>query len=151
MMEYPGSRVEAVGISNGLSDPSWVCLVDNINVTTFPPRSNFSANHFLLCDSNPLSDGQHTITLQATIRNNTMTFWFDDLLYLPSPSMSLYSSLIIVDASDPAIQYGPAWTIMKAIGMTTIQQGAKMTFDFNGVYFALQYRRAINLTVTSML
>jgi hypothetical protein len=124
-----------LGTSNGLSDPSWVCLVDNIEIGPFPP---ISENNFLFCGSdpfNPPSDGQHTITLRAIVPNNTLTFWFDEIHYLPSPSMTWYSSLMLVGSNDSAIQYSSGWQVTDVVGSMTMQQGAKMTLDFNGVCF----------------
>ena len=37
------------------------------------------------------------------------TFWLDQIRYLPSSNVSLENSTVIVDASDPAVQYSSGW------------------------------------------
>ena len=140
--ECPGSRVTVLGTSNvsrsagGSTDPSWQCLVDNVSITSKAPAYTLENNWFF-CDSNTVSDGRHTITLRATVRNPATVFWFDQIQYLPSASALLDSSFILVQANDSAVQYGPGWQDMRGIGKMTLLQGAKVTFDFNGVYFIL--------------
>jgi hypothetical protein len=118
-----------------VSDPSWECFIDNVSIGSKPPIS-FPENNWVFCEADSLSDGQHTITLQATVRNQN-TFWFDRILYSPSSSVNLDSSLIMVDASDSAVQYGSGWQDLRVIGKMTLQKGAKVTFDFSGNYFVL--------------
>jgi len=72
------------------------------------------------------------------------TFWLDQIQYVPSVGLSLDSSLILVNASDSAIQYTAGWQdtgLIVAWNMsyyTTLpNRQADMTFDFNGPYLVL--------------
>ena len=132
-----GSRVKVIGTTTSEWDPSlYVCLIDNTNIPN-GDLPNLTENNIMFCGSDSLSDGQHTITLQTTVQvGDSLTFWFDKLQYLPSSTMSLHSSFIVLNANDPAIHYSYAWQDVKDDGMTANQQGEKMTLDFNGVYFS---------------
>ena len=129
-----------IGTTTGATylDPSWECFVDNISIGSKPPFS-FPENNRVFCEADSLSDAQHTITLQATVSGRIL--WFDRILYSPSSSVNLDSSLIMVDAGDPAVTYGPGWQDMRDSKMTdrgkmTLQQGANATIDFSGEYLA---------------
>ena len=95
----------------------------------------FPENNWVFCEASSLSDGQHTVTLRATVSQNT--FWFDRILYSPSSSVNLDSSLIMVDAGDSAVHYSSGWQDMRDIGQLTLQGGAKVTVDFSGEYLVL--------------
>ncbi|KIM40731.1 hypothetical protein M413DRAFT_446123 [Hebeloma cylindrosporum] len=132
---FTGSRVMVVGTSKvtpvaGAMDPSWECFVDNVSIGSKPPIS-FPENNWVFCEANSLSNGQHTITVRATVRNQN-TFWFDRILYSPSSSVNLDTSLILVDATDSSVQYGSGWQDMRDIGKLTLQGGAKVTVTFSG-------------------
>jgi len=95
----------------------------------------FPENNWVFCEADSLSDGRHTVTLRATVSQSTL--WFDRILYSPSSSVNLDSSLILVDASDSAVHYSSGWQAMRDIGQLTLQGGAKVTVDFSGEYLAL--------------
>ena len=48
------------------------------------------------------------LTVNANV-SNEQTFWFDQIQYAPSASVSLNQSLLRIDPSDSAIQYSPGW------------------------------------------
>ncbi|KDR69477.1 hypothetical protein GALMADRAFT_16496, partial [Galerina marginata CBS 339.88] len=111
---FTGTAVVAYGTfdrrsvrANGELDPSWNCLVDGVAIRGTTISANGDTEHNeLLCGVNSLSDGLHTIVLQATVTNSSSSFWFDDFHYLPSTSVQLDNATIIVDNTDPEIQFG---------------------------------------------
>ncbi|KIM40729.1 hypothetical protein M413DRAFT_166901 [Hebeloma cylindrosporum] len=132
---FTGTGVQVIGTSQvtpfgGATDPSWECFLDNVSIGSKPPIS-FAENNWVFCQADSLPDAQHNITLRATVRNQN-TFWFDRIVYSPSPTMNLDSSLILIDANDPAVTYGPGWQLMRDIGTMTQQSGAKATVTFSG-------------------
>ena len=138
--ECPGSRVRAFGTCEASDLYSWECFVDNISIGSNSP-TDVPENNWILCDSGSLADGPHNFTLRVHLYG--VQFWFDQIQYVPSADMSLDSSLILVNASDSAIQYVGwqdkgrivAWDMSY---YTTLPNAlANMTFDFNGSYLVL--------------
>ena len=101
------------------------------------PTFSYPENNWVFCEANSLADAQHTITLRATVSSQFL--WFDRILYTPSSSVNLDLSLIMIDARDPAVKYGPGWQDMKDsiktdVGKMTLQQGTNATVDFSGEF-----------------
>ena len=132
--------------ASGTQDPTWECFIDNISIGWFPAPSE-SQNNWILCGSNQLRDGHHLLTVKANV-SNQQTFWFDQIQYAPSASVSLNDSLLRIDSSDPAIQYGNGWypslltfsspelsfNLTTANGNTssTVTNGTVLTYQFSG-------------------
>jgi len=138
--QRPGTAVSVIGTNSGntASELSLECFVDNISIGSKP--FGFPENNQVFCEADSLSDAQHTITLRATV-SGKQPLWFDRILYSPSSSVNLDSSLIMVDAGDPAVTYSPGWQDMmdnrrENGGKMTLQQGADATIDFSGEYLA---------------
>ena len=135
--QRPGTAVSVIGTTTGAtdSDPSWECFVDNVSTGSKPPYG-YPENNWVFCEADSLPDTQHTITLRATVSGQTL--WFDRILYSPSSSVNLDLSLIMIDAGDPAVTYGPGWqdSTMTDVGKMTLQQGRNATVDFSGEYLA---------------
>ena len=92
-----------------LSDLQWSCFVDGVSINSTPPkRDQYPGNNWEFCSSDSLTDGPHIITVNATPTNN-QTFWFDRIEYAPSSSAPLENKSILLNCSDPAIQYGSGW------------------------------------------
>jgi hypothetical protein len=148
--QRPGTAISVIGTTNvsttasdGVPDSSWECFLDNVSIGSKSPY-NFPENNWVLCQADSLSDSLHNITLRATVRNQN-TFWFDRIVYSPSSSVDLDSSLIMVDKGDSAVTYGPGWQDMSVggtVGKMTLQQGANATVDFSGEYLALMGQKS---------
>jgi hypothetical protein len=66
-----------------------------------------------------LQDGPHFLTVNANV-SEPQTFWFDQIQYAPSASVSLNQSLLRIDPSDSAIQFSPGWQSMdRSISFTS--------------------------------
>ena len=122
LSSFSGSAVIVYGTSittditvGGISiqDPTWECFIDNTSIGSSPSSNAASVggdseNNWILCGAGPsqIQDGPHLLTLNANV--SQQTFWFDEIQYAPSASVSLDQSLVRIDANDSAIQYGPA-------------------------------------------
>jgi len=124
-----------MGTNGGYNTTStWECLLDNLHKDIYLPYSTLYENNWEFCTADSLDDSEHTITFHAIFQDQTI--WFDRIVYSPSSSVNLDSSLIMVDSSDPSVTYGPGWQDMKDIGKKTLKQGANVTVDFSGEYLA---------------
>jgi hypothetical protein len=147
-----GSAVIVYGTSittnvSGAQDPTWECYIDSTSIGwSLTPTNGSCQNNWILCGVGPtqLQDGPHVLTVNANVLNQ-QTFWFDQIQYAPSANVSLNQSLLRIDPSDPAIQYGPGWTPMdNSINYTSSESsgnisytqttGATLIYKFSGSY-----------------
>ena len=142
---FSGSAVIVYGTSiitnaSGTQDPTWECFIDNTSIGGNPAPA-VSQNNWPLCDAQFL-DGPHSLTVNANV-SNQQTFWFDQIQYAPSASVSLNQSLLRIDSNDPEIQYSPAgvWQMLSIfvgfpgneVNISSTQiNGAKITYKFSG-------------------
>jgi hypothetical protein len=151
---FSGSAVLVYGTSittnvSGIQDPFWECFIDNTSIGSFPSAANAGSdsptqNNWILCGGGPpqFSDGPHLLTVNANV-SNQQTFWFDQIQYAPSASVSLNQSLLRIDSNDSAIQYSSGWQSEQLmIGTTqlyhtskyTQTDGSTLTYQFSGSY-----------------
>ena len=119
-LSFSGSVVFVYGTSittdaPGAQDPSWECFIDNTSIGSFPDSGSslsVSDNNWILCGAGPgqFQDGPHLLTVKANV-SNQQTFWFDQIQYAPSASVSLNQSILRIDSSDSAIQYSSGWRL----------------------------------------
>ena len=124
---------------SGVLDPTWNCFVDNISIGPTTPFQ-YPENNWVFCDQEKLVDGPHILTVNATVMK-AQTFWFDDIQYVPSASVSLEDDAVLVDSLDPQLQYGAGWQALGSTANMTSQTNSIFTFDFIGTskfFFALQ-------------
>ena len=128
--------------NSGVLDPTWDCLVDGGKVDPGPPPSDYNStleyNNWVFCNFSDLVGAPHVITVNVTVLTN-QTFWFDDIHYLPSASVPLDQSDIIVYSPDPEIQYDSGWwfpwpksTAWESSKVTNVT-GSSLTFKFFGM------------------
>ena len=90
------------------------------------------------CGAGPsqLQDGPYLLTMNANV-SEPRTFWFDQIQYAPSVSVSLNQSLLRIDPSDSAIQFSPGWQSMDG----------PISFDSN----ALAFKSSGNISYTQTM
>ena len=149
LLLFSGSAVIVYGTSittnaSGTQNPNWECFIDNTSIGwSLSSNSTMggSQNNWPLCIGG-FQDGPHSLTVNANVSNQE-TFWFDQLQYAPSASVSLNQSLLRIDSNDPAIQYNPAsgWlqeTIFSGfqgndLNISSTQvDGATLKYQFSG-------------------
>lgn len=133
--EQPGTSVKVFGSNNlrndsGVLDPSWDCFVDNISIGPSTPFQ-FPENNWVFCSQDKLVDGPHILTVNATVAKE-QTFWFDNIQYNPSASVSLEDAAVFVDSLDSQLQYGAGWQALGSTANMTTQTNSIFTFDFTG-------------------
>ncbi|KAF8912183.1 hypothetical protein CPB84DRAFT_1820846 [Gymnopilus junonius] len=133
---FTGSKVTIFGSNNrvnssGTLDPTWNCFVDG--VATGPTAYfQYPENNWVFCDQDSLSDGQHVITVNATVTSGH-TFWFDSIQYVPSASNDLSPDAILVDNHDADLQFGSGWgSLGGSANMTTVSNSI-FTYEWTGV------------------
>ena len=117
LSSFSGSGVTVYGTSittnvSGIQNPTWECLIDNNSIGSSNSSSSANLgnqNNWILCGAGPFQDGPHMLTVNANV-SNQQTFWFDQIQYTPSASVSLNQQLLYIDAGDPAIKYDGVWT-----------------------------------------
>ncbi|KAG6867677.1 hypothetical protein C0993_012485 [Termitomyces sp. T159_Od127] len=108
-------------------NPKWECFVDGISIGATKPFQ-FAENNWSLCEQGTIADGPHVITVNVTTTGNT--FWFDYLMFTPSPRNS--SATLLVQNTDPAILYDHSWRKLGGTANITTKIGSVMNFDFVG-------------------
>lgn len=110
-----GSSVTVMGTimvtnASATQDPSWECSVDNFAISvTSQAVFQFPRNNIIFCQDLQLNDEPHVLTV-TVISVSNQTFWFDQIQYLPSASVSLSQVTLRIDSTDPALQYSSGWT-----------------------------------------
>ena len=114
--------------------PSWSCLVDGFSLLGGGLSGNSSSNNELLCSSTvPLSSDPHQ--LLVTISQGYSSIWFDSIRYTPLSNVPLDNATILVDQSDPGIEYDGQWSLaFNGTQTNKLSQsaGEKIKFDFTG-------------------
>lgn len=116
---------------SGVIDPQWSCYVDGVGLVSDSPYQ-YPENNWEFCRSTSLTDGPHTITVNATV-TESQTFWFDRIEYTPSTSVSLANKTILLNNLDPAIQFSTGWNDYAEIGNWTQTQGSLVALNFYGM------------------
>ncbi|KAH9484522.1 hypothetical protein JR316_0004004 [Psilocybe cubensis] len=132
---FSGAQVKVLGFNNirndsGVIDPSWECFVDNISIGQSKPSIAVD-NYWTMCDHDQLVDGQHVITVNATVMKE-QTFWVDQIRYVPSSYVPLDTAAVVVDNTDPAITFGDGWSNLGNFCNATNAANSIVTFPFNG-------------------
>ncbi|KAH9480158.1 hypothetical protein JR316_0006755 [Psilocybe cubensis] len=133
---FTGTKVTVFGTNNlrndsGVLDPTWECFIDNNSIGN-TPAFQFPENNWIFCEADGLSDGPHILTVNASVKKG-QTFWFDDIQYVPSSSVSLDNTEIVVNNQDSAIQYGNGWVSLGNNANATQNTNSIFTFNFVGV------------------
>jgi len=138
---FNGTQIKVLGTADvlntsGVLDPTWECFIDNISIGASPILMSGLENNQVLCNNDSLVDGPHVLTVNAT-PINFQTFWFDDIQYVPSASVPLDQAAIIINNTDPRLQYaGPGWVPLSTSGPlsnVTAEPGSILTYNFIGV------------------
>ena len=89
------------------------------------------ANSVILCDSSTIPDGFHQVDVAVT--TSGPTFYFDYAVYDPSPTVSLSDAVILVDNTDPGLDFaGSGWTRYANLWPMTRNEGDQITLHFYG-------------------
>ncbi|KAJ3567290.1 hypothetical protein NP233_g6454 [Leucocoprinus birnbaumii] len=134
---FSGTAVQVWGTNNEANfntdpDPTWECFIDGNSISRDAPFQ-FAENNWKFCDKSGLPDGNHTLRVEVKVQNPSQTFWLDQIRYIPSPSLSLENRTILLDNSDPAVQFDAQWTSLGGGANMTTKPGSIATVNFVGV------------------
>jgi len=116
--------------SSGVIDPSWNCYLNGVQLNSLPPFRN-PENNWPMCGIDGLLDMNHTFTLSVSTFGQL--FWFDYLLYTPSPSSALQNdSVVLVPFSDSSLVYDSSWQFWSNSSALTRTPKASIQFQFKG-------------------
>ena len=138
MLAGTGSQVRVFGSNNvqnnsGILNPSWVCFVDGVSVGSTPYQ--FAENNWQFCGSPVLPDGNHVLTVNASVAS-PQTFWIDQIQYMPvaGSQSQLANATVLVDSLDPMLTpaFGKGWGALGGSANMTTESGSTFTLNFTG-------------------
>ena len=136
-----GTAIDVYGTNNirnssGVIDPLWMCYLNGVHIDVSPPLQ-YKENNQRMCGTDGLLDMNHTLTL--SVSTSGQSFWFDYLVYTPSPntSSSQTNSFIFVPFSDSALDYDSSWQYWSNLSIITRTVGATVHFQFTGMEVSL--------------
>lgn len=130
-----GTAIDIYGTNNirnssGVVDPLWNCYLNGVHIDATPPFQS-KENNWRMCSIDGLLDMNHTFTLSVSTFGQS--FWFDYLVYTPSPnSSSQNDSFIFVPFSDSVLSYDSSWQYWSNISAITRTMDATVLFQFTG-------------------
>ena len=112
-------------------DPYWRCLIDGSEVEHPLPLPDGPSSNYAFCANIGLSEGSHTLQLNAIIQSETL--YIDQAQYLPAAGADVGSAWIQVGRGDARLTYSSEWTTSdNGFWKWTYTSGAWLTYDFNG-------------------
>jgi hypothetical protein len=121
----------AVTTTNGVTDPTWDCLVDGIKIENPNPTFQDPENNWLLCDQSQIASGSHTLTVQ--IQSKGQPFYLDSIKYTPLPTVEQETAVLEYTNVDPSVSFGSGWTPWTGGGENVTQvTGAQVALNFHG-------------------
>jgi hypothetical protein len=135
---HTGTAIEVYGtsiVANSKTnpDPNLECFVDGVSIGR-EPIFEFPENNWKLCGKGGFSAGLHKLQIDITVQSPDQTFWFDQILYIPSPGTSLEDQTILVTNTDPAIRLDDNWVSLAHFNSTS-KTNAVAQVDFIGERF----------------
>ncbi|KAF5330571.1 hypothetical protein D9619_005257 [Psilocybe cf. subviscida] len=137
--KFTGSQVQVFGSNNiqnnsGILNPSWDCFVDGVSIGSMPYQ--FPENNWQFCRSPVLPDGNHVLTVNASVAS-PQTFWIDKIQYLPvaGSQSQLTNATVLVDNLDPMLKpaFGKGWVELGGGANMTTLSGSQFTLNFTGI------------------
>ncbi|PPQ68395.1 hypothetical protein CVT25_007933, partial [Psilocybe cyanescens] len=118
----------SIKTTNGVTDPTWECKVDNTIITLKTPFPYTENN--CKWDENTIPAGRHTVTVTA--KSSGRAFLFDFFQYIPSPGANVQNAEIYVPFDSPDIKYRSGWKSLGRDAIMAPNGGAVLTFPFYG-------------------
>ncbi|KAG6907828.1 hypothetical protein DXG01_007264 [Tephrocybe rancida] len=128
---FVGTSITVFG-TTGLTqvDPTWECVVDNFSIR-LPDSLTMDNNNVAICQELGLEQGPHELVVKVTTQGTP--FWFDRLLYTPSPDATFQNDAVfLVNSSDSSVQYSSGWASWADVANITQVRGSTAKFDFVG-------------------
>jgi hypothetical protein len=138
-----GTAVEVWGTNANLNttnpDPTLQCFIDDASIGRDTPFA-FAENNWRLCAQTGLEDGLHKLSIQVKVQSPAKTFWLDQIRYIPSPTLLLDNRTIMIDNTDPAVQFDANWSKLGGTANITTKQNSIAQVQFIGGYWSARAR-----------
>ncbi|GJJ15945.1 hypothetical protein Clacol_010224 [Clathrus columnatus] len=128
-----GSSISASGLANVTSNskinplPSWECLINGISTGSMAAAAINLEQGWSFCTLYNIPDGFHELVINI-ISDGVVPFYVEYLTYTPSLNVSQENSLVVIDGTDPAINYISGWTgSQNAPGSISVSGSSQMT------------------------
>ncbi|KAJ7441088.1 hypothetical protein FB451DRAFT_987780, partial [Mycena latifolia] len=115
--------------ANNVTDPTWKCLVDEIEISNPQPTFKFPENNWILCDQPQIAPGPHVLTIQ--VESKGRAFYLDDLVYTPLPDATFESAVLVYPNTDPAVSFSQGWSTFGGENGTQTAE-AQVALNFHG-------------------
>jgi hypothetical protein len=122
--------------ANNVTDPTWTCSIDGIEIPSPDPTFQFPENNWKLCAQNTIASGAHVLTVQVTSKGQA--FYFDRMVYTPPPDAVFPSAVLVYPPSDPAISFSAGWNNTGGPYVTQTTN-ARVTLNFQGALLVQIY------------
>ncbi|PPQ65171.1 hypothetical protein CVT24_011034 [Panaeolus cyanescens] len=112
-------------------DPQYECILDGNRIDV--PKADFTLrNGFELCKWNQETVQEGTHTIVVNVKSRGQHFWFDHIMYIPTPSSSHENEVIMVESWDTNIHYSTAdWENLTSWSRMA-RKGGLLSFHFYG-------------------
>ena len=119
--------------------PTWTCQLDDTPVrikTHEYAKGSRDTTDIRLCEQGDLTPTRHTVRVNVNVTDpNTQAFWLDSIEYASLDSTNLPANEVVrVDSSDPSCTYHDGTWEDRDYANVTKQNGATVSFKFNGTY-----------------
>jgi hypothetical protein len=120
--------------SNNVTDPTWDCFVDDIQIGNPQPTFPFTESNWELCDQAQIASGSHELRIQ--VQSKGRAFYLDRLVYTPPPEATFESAVLVYPNTDPSVSYGAGWTVLGG-QKTTNTKNSQVALNFHGGLYIL--------------
>ncbi|KJA14808.1 hypothetical protein HYPSUDRAFT_208375 [Hypholoma sublateritium FD-334 SS-4] len=165
---FTGIGIGVYGVSSKLdpsreddiSDLSWTCSIDDVSI----PANRTALRGFpwtSYCSQTGMSNQLHVLRVNVSASESSQ-FWLDYIRYIPPPEPLPANQTILVESTDPAVQYGEGWEplgtarIMEPLtqdataGLSSDAVSMNFTFNGTGITWYSLTLRAIMKTENSL-
>ncbi|KAJ6622795.1 hypothetical protein B0H10DRAFT_2012910 [Mycena sp. CBHHK59/15] len=121
--------INVVTDANNVTDPTWDCFLDQIEIESPNPTFKFPENNWVLCEQPQIAAGSHVLTVQ--VHSKGQAFYLDNLLYTPTPDVTFPSAVLVYPNTDTSVNFGGGWSSL-AFENSTQTTGAQVSLNFIG-------------------
>ncbi|KAF5329468.1 hypothetical protein D9619_009294 [Psilocybe cf. subviscida] len=137
LFPFSGTDIAVFGVSSALSNSTAggkatiQCFVDGKSIGGLNTFGVFPWTSY--CNSTGLSDGQHQLTATITA-DSANPFWLDFIRYAPASSTTIAGKLLMIDSTDPAVEYttSATWKPQSTANVTSTSATPALKLTFTG-------------------
>jgi hypothetical protein len=115
--------------SNNVTDPTWDCFIDDIQISNPNPTFPFTESNWLLCEQPQVASGLHELRIE--VQSKGKAFYLDRLIYTPPPDAAFEAAVLVYPYTDPVLSYGCGWDGSSG-QMVTNTQDSQVALNFHG-------------------